>query len=150
MAVRMAFEISSDARLAAIVASSDDAIISKDLTGTITSWNQAAERMFGYSAQEAIGQSIRILIPEDRLSEEDFVLSRIREGLGVDHYETVRRRKDGTLLDVSLTVSPIRIPDGTIVGASKIARDVTAAKHNERELFRLAATIESSGAAPVG
>src|SRR5215831_12228529 len=133
----------SEARLAAIVASSDDAIISKDLNGVITSWNRAAEEMFGYTADEAVGQNIYLIIPEDRRSEEDYVLGRIRAGHGIEHYETVRRRKDGTLVDVSLTVSPIRIGD-TVVGASKIARDVTAAKRWEREAFRLAAIVSSS------
>ena len=140
----MAPEISSDARLAAIVASSDDAIVSKDLTGIITTWNAAAERMFGYTADEAIGKSITILIPSERLPEEEYVLSRIREGLAVERFETVRRRKDGRLIDVSLTVSPIRAADGTIIGASKIARDVTESGRIEREALRLAAIVESS------
>jgi PAS domain S-box-containing protein len=118
----------SEARLAAIVASSDDAIISKDLTGRITSWNAAAERMFGYTAAEAIGQSITIVIPKERLNEEVEVLSRIRQGLSVDHFETVRRHKDGHAIDISLTVSPIRTSDGEIIGASKIARAVTEHK----------------------
>ena len=111
--------------LAKVVESSDDAIVSKDLDGIITSWNRAAERMFGYSADEAIGRSIRMIIPADRNHEEDTVLARIRAGESVDHYETIRRRKDGTLLSVSLTVSPIRSEAGEIVGASKIARDVS-------------------------
>ena len=115
----------SEARLAAIVASSDDAIVSKDLTGRITSWNAAAERMFGYTAAEAIGQSITIVIPKERLNEEVEVLSRIRQGLSVDHFETVRRHKDGHPIDISLTVSPILTTDGQIIGASKIARDIT-------------------------
>ena len=115
----------SEARLAAIVASSDDAIVSKDLNGIITSWNAAAERMFGYTAAEAIGQSILILIPQDRLGEETEVISKIRAGLSVDHYETIRRHKDGRPVDISLTVSPIRGEDGVVIGASKIARDIT-------------------------
>ena len=115
----------TEARLAAIVASSDDAIVSKDLNGTIMSWNRAAERMFGFSSEEAIGQSIHLIIPDDRRGEEAFVIGRIRAGLGVDHYETVRMRKDGTPIDVSLTVSPI-VTHGVVVGASKIARDITA------------------------
>jgi PAS domain S-box-containing protein len=115
----------SEARLAAIVASSDDAIISKDLTGRIVSWNAAAERMFGFTAAEAVGQSITIVIPKDRLNEEVEVLSRIRQGLSVEHFETVRQHKDGHLIDISLTVSPIRTADGVIIGASKIARDIT-------------------------
>ena len=112
-------------RLAAVVESSDDAIITKDLTGIITSWNPAAERIFGYTAAEAIGQSIRILLPDELQDEEDTVLARIRAGQKVDHYETVRQRKDGSQLTVSLTVSPIRNERGEIVGASKVARDIT-------------------------
>src|ERR1044071_2182059 len=108
---------------AKIVESSDDAIVSKDLNGIILSWNAAAERMFGYTAAEAIGQSIRIIIPDVRQSEEDFVLGQIRAGKSVRHYETVRQRKDGTLIPVSLTVSPIHNDEGVIIGASKIARD---------------------------
>src|SRR5919106_1023659 len=93
--------------LARVVESSDDAIISKDLDGIITSWNRSAERMFGYTADEAVGRSIRMIIPDDRQSEEDFVLSRIRSGQSVSHFETIRQRKDGSLLPISLTVSPI-------------------------------------------
>jgi PAS domain S-box-containing protein len=114
----------SEARLAAIVAYSDDAIISKDLNGRITSWNIAAERLFGYTAEEAIGQSITLIIPIERLSEETEVITRIRAGLTVEHYETVRQRKDGQMVDISLTVSPI-LRDGVVIGASKIARDIT-------------------------
>jgi PAS domain S-box-containing protein len=112
-------------RLAAIVMSSDDAIVSKDLNGTIQSWNRGAERIFGWTADEVIGRSITVIIPKERLSEEDEVLSRIRQGLSVEHFETVRMRKDGSLVDISLTVSPVRTEDGRVVGASKIARDVT-------------------------
>ena len=115
----------SAARLAAIVASSDDAIVSKDLNGRITSWNAAAERMFGWTAEEVVGKSITIIIPADRQAEEDYVLSQIRQGRVVDHFETIRQCKDGSLLNVSVTISPIHGPDGTVVGASKIARDVT-------------------------
>jgi PAS domain S-box-containing protein len=132
-------------RLAAIIESSDDAIVSKDLNGIVTSWNRAAERMFCYTAAEMIGESIRILIPEDRQSEEDHVLSQIRQGKKVDHFETIRRRKDGILLPISLTVSPILGPRGEIVGASKIARDISERKRNEEELERLLnATKEAS------
>src|SRR5215475_8263064 len=113
--------------LAAIVEHSDDAIISKDLNGIITSWNIGAEKIFGYKADEIVGQSILKLIPPDRHSEEDFILAKMRKGERIKHFDTVRRRKDGTLVDVSLTVSPILV-DGKIVGASKIARDVTAQK----------------------
>jgi PAS domain S-box-containing protein len=111
--------------LAKIVDSSDDAIVSKDLNGLILSWNAAAQRMFGYSAAEAIGQSIRIIIPDVRQSEEDFVLAEIRAGRSVRHYETVRQRKDGTLIPISLTVSPIYNDQGVVIAASKIARDIT-------------------------
>jgi PAS domain S-box-containing protein len=111
--------------LAKVVESSDDAIVSKDLDGIVMSWNQAAERMFGYPAREVIGRSIRLIIPADRNHEEDAVLAKIRAGESVDHYETIRRRKDGTLVAVSLTVSPIRNDAGEIIGASKIARDIT-------------------------
>jgi PAS domain S-box-containing protein len=119
-------------RLAAIVEWSDDAIVSKDLEGTITSWNRAAERMFGYTAAEAIGRSILLIVPPDREGEVHDVLGRIRSGMGVDHFETVRVRKDGTLIDVSITVSPIRAADGTIVGASKICREITDRKRAQR------------------
>jgi PAS domain S-box-containing protein len=124
-------------RLASIVDSSEDAIVSKDLNGIVTSWNAAAERMFGYPASEMVGQSIRRLIPLDRQQEEDHVLSRIRRGERVEHYETIRQRKDGGLLPVSLTVSPIRSQDGTVVGASKIARDVSDRERAEQERQRL-------------
>ncbi len=119
----------SAARLAAIIASSDDAIVSKDLNGYVTSWNAAAERMFGWTADEVIGKSITIIIPSDRRSEEDYVLSQVRQGIVVDHFETVRQRKDGSTLNVSVTISPIHAPDGTVIGASKIARDITAQLH---------------------
>ena len=112
-------------RFGAAIESSDDAIVTKNLQSVITSWNPAAERMFGYSEHEAIGRSIRMLIPDDLQGEEDVVLQKIQAGEKVDHYETVRRRKDGSTVNVSLTVSPIRDASGTIVGASKIARDVT-------------------------
>ncbi|HKB10535.1 MAG TPA: ATP-binding protein [Vicinamibacterales bacterium] len=121
-------------RLAAIVESSDDAIVSKDLNGIITSWNRGAEQLFGYTAAEAIGRSITILIPHERLGEEDMVLGRIRRGDRVDHFDTVRRRKDGSFVDISLTVSPIRDASGTVVGASKIARDISYRKRFESEL----------------
>lgn len=119
--------------LSAIVDSSHDAIASKTLDGIITSWNGAAERMFGYTAAEAIGRSIRMIIPPERQAEEDFVLSRIRRGEKVDHFETVRQTKDGCRLDISLTISPIKNARGVVIGASKIARDITASKRIERE-----------------
>ncbi|MDP9003760.1 MAG: PAS domain S-box protein, partial [Verrucomicrobiota bacterium] len=112
-------------RLAAIIESSDDAIISKDLDGRITSWNEAATRLFGYEADEIIGQSVTTLIPLERQDEEPGILGRIRRGERLEHYETVRRRKDGTLFDISLTVSPIKDASGKVVGASKIGRDIT-------------------------
>ena len=124
-------------RLAAIVDSSDDAIVSKDLDGIVTSWNAAAESMFGFTAEEMIGQSIRRLIPAERQPEEDEVLGRIRRGERVHHYETIRRRKDGTLFPVSLSVSPIRDERGTVVGASKIARDISDRRRAEEERVRL-------------
>jgi PAS domain S-box-containing protein len=111
--------------LAKVVESSDDAIVSKDLNSVIISWNRAAERMFGYTAAEVIGKSIRMIIPADRQSEEDDVLSRIRKGEGVTHFETIRQRKDGTLVPISLTVSPIYDDAGKVIGASKIARDIS-------------------------
>lgn len=117
---------------AAIVSSSDDAIVSKDLNGIILSWNAAAERMFGYTAAEAIGRHISLIIPKDRLDEETYVIGQIRSGGTVDHYETIRCRKDGSPIEISLTVSPIHGPDGTIVGASKIARDITERRQLER------------------
>jgi PAS domain S-box-containing protein len=132
------FPIAADAYLAAIVASSDDAIISKDLNGIVTSWNPAAEQMFGFAPDEMIGTSITRIIPHERLSEEDYVLTRVRAGLRVDHFETIRRRKDGSLVEISLTVSPIRNDDGTVIGASKIARDVTE-RNRLRALKRRAA-----------
>ena len=134
----------SAARLAAIVESSDDAIISKDLNGYVTSWNAAAERMFGYTAAEIIGRHITTIIPVERHSEEDFVLARIRAGVRVEPFHTVRCRKDGTAVDISLTVSPIRAADGAIIGASKIARDITRQRMTERDAQRLAAIVASS------
>ncbi len=121
-------------RLAAIVESSDDAIVSKDLHGIITTWNRGAERLFGYAASEAVGKPITILIPPERLDEEPQVLGRIVQGESIEHFETLRRHKNGALLDISLTVSPIRNRLGVIVGASKIARDITERKRAERQL----------------
>ena len=121
-------------RLAAIVQSSHDAIAAKDLNGIITDWNKSAERIFGYKKQEVIGKSILLLIPPERHSEEAEILTRTRHGQSIDHYETVRRRKDGTLIDVSLTISPIKDRAGKIVGISKIARDITRQKQAEKAL----------------
>jgi PAS domain S-box-containing protein len=120
--------------LAAIVDSSDDAIISKNLSGVITSWNQAAEWMFGYAAEEAIGRHITLIIPPDRREEETTILERLKRGERIDHFETIRMRKDGTLLDISLTISPVKDASGRIIGASKVARDVTERKRAERAL----------------
>ena len=117
--------------LASIVDSSDDAILSKKLDGTITSWNQSAERLFGYKAQEAIGQHITLIVPWERRSEEEDILRRLARGERVEHFETVRRRKDGTQLDASLTISPIRDATGRVIGASKVARDVSERKRIE-------------------
>ncbi len=123
-------------RLAAIVESSDDAIVSKSLDGTITSWNRAAERMFGYSTAEAVGQPIFLIVPDERHEEERTVLARVREGHPVE-METERRRRDGTIIAISLMVSPVKNSQGRIVGASKIARDITARKRNEAERAEL-------------
>ena len=120
--------------LASIVESSDDAIISKDLNGVITTWNRSAERLFEYAAAEAVGQSITMLIPPERLDEESRILASLRRGERVDHFETVRVRKDGAQLNISLTVSPIKDSQGRIVGASKVARDITDRVRQEAAL----------------
>ncbi len=147
-------------RFSAIVESSDDAIIAKDLKGTIISWNRGAERLFGYTAAEIIGKPVTILIPLDRHNEEPDILARIHRGERIDHYETIRRRKDGTLVEISLSVSPIRSRDGRVIGASKIARDITERKraeeqqhlliremdHRVKNLFALASSVVSLSA----
>ena len=120
--------------LAAIVDSSDDAIISKTLDGIITSWNRGAQRLFGYTADEAIGRPITLIIPTDRHDEERVILQRLRSGERIDHVETIRQAKDGRLIDVSLTISPIRNDQGDIIGASKVGRDITQQKRFQREL----------------
>jgi PAS domain S-box-containing protein len=137
--------------LAAVVDSSDDAIISKDLNGVIATFNRGAERLFGYKAEEVVGKPVTILFPPDRQHEEPEILARIRRGERVDHFETVRRRKDGTLVDISLTVSPVKDDQGRIVGASKIARDITERKltdarlrDSERQLQELIAAIPAA------
>jgi two-component system sensor histidine kinase VicK len=130
--------------LAALIESSDDAIVSKDLDGTVTSWNAAAERIFGFTAEEMIGSPILKIIPEDLHGEERHILSRIRQGLKVEHFETVRRRKDGRLINIWVTVSPVRDSAGSIVGASKIARDVTAQHEGDRARGLLASIVEST------
>jgi PAS domain S-box-containing protein len=122
---------SGDALLTAIIQSSHDAIVSKTLDGIVTSWNAGAERLFGYTTQEASGQSITLIIPPDRLEEEDAILKRLRAGEQIDHFETIRRTKQGALVEVSLTVSPIRDKNGRIIGASKVARDISQRKRAE-------------------
>lgn len=148
-AVNMLVELSEqqrakriEGRLAAIVESSDDAIISKDLNGVITTWNKAAERMFGYVAAEAIGRPITILIPSDRHNEELEIVTRIHRGDRVDHFETIRKRKDGSLVNVSLSISPIADETGKFVGASKIARDITDQKRTEERQKVLMAELD--------
>ena len=121
-------------RLAAIVESSDDAMISKTLDGTITTWNKAAELRFGFTAEEATGKNITLIIPADRLAEEATILERLRRGEQVEHFETIRRRKDGTMIHVSLTISPVKTSSGQVVGASKVARDITEKKAAEKAL----------------
>lgn len=130
--------------MAALVASADDAIISKGLDGLIRTWNPGAERLLGYTTEEIIGRPVSLLLPEDRQAEEAVILERIRSGQRVAHFETVRRRKDGSLLDVSLTISPIRNRFGAIVGASKVMRDITERKRNEQELSRSNAELAQS------
>ena len=128
--------------LASIIENSDDAIVSKNLDGIITSWNRGAERIFGYSASEAIGQHITLVIPVDRQSEERQILTRIRRGERIDHFETVRHGKHGTLITVSLTVSPVKDANGKIIGASKIARDITEQRKNQEIITTLAREAE--------
>ena len=127
---------------ASIVESSDDAIVSKNLDGIITSWNRGAARIFGYTADEAIGQPITIVIPQDRQDEERAILTRLRRGERIDHFETVRQNKHGSLIVVSLTVSPVKNAEGKIVGASKIARDITAQKRSQEQIATLAREAE--------
>ena len=131
-------------RLAAIIESSEDAIASKDLNGIITSWNKSAERLFGYKAEEIIGQPVTTIIPPELHDDEPKILGKIRAGERIEHFQTVRLHKNGRLIDVSLTVSPIRDDQGKIVGAAKIVRDVTRQKKLEEAALRLAAIVESS------
>jgi PAS domain S-box-containing protein len=135
------------ARLAAIVSSSDDAIVSKTLDGVITSWNGAAERMFGFTASEAVGRHITLIIPKDRHGEEEQVLARLRRGERIEHFETVRMRKDGTAIDISLTVSPVLSATGAVIGASKVARDISDRKEMERKRAALLAREQEARAA---
>ena len=130
------------AYLAAIVTSSDDAIIGKDLSGIIRSWNRGAELIFGYRAEEVVGGPVDVLVPPDRLLEEGMILARIRAGESVDHHETVRRRKDGSDFPVSVTISPIRDAEGTIVGASKILRDISERHRAQMEILKTKAELE--------
>ena len=144
----------------AIIESSDDAILSKDLDSVILSWNNGAERLFGFSAEEAVGRPVTIIIPRDRLDEEPAIIEKIHRGERIHHFETVRQRKDGSLIDISLTISPIRNSRGTIVGASKIARDISELKkararqhlllremsHRVKNLFALSGSIVSLSA----
>ncbi|HEX8738098.1 MAG TPA: PAS domain S-box protein [Pyrinomonadaceae bacterium] len=134
----------SKAHLAAIIESSDDAIISKDLNSIVLSWNRGAEKIFGYKAEEIIGKPVTILLPPERLNEEALILARIKSGVGVEHYETRRLRKDGEEIDISLTVSPIRDETGTITAASKIARDITERKEAEEALRESQAILSLS------
>jgi PAS domain S-box-containing protein len=136
----------AEARLLALIESSDDAIVAKDLTGVITDWNPGAERIFGYVAAEAIGRSITMLLPPDRLAEEQHILATLRRGERIDHFDTVRVRKDGTLVDVSISVSPIKDASGRVVGAAKIARDVSDRKHADAERERLLAAAQAARA----
>ena len=139
--------VASRAWLAAIVESSDDAIVSKDLNGIVTSWNPAAERIFGYAAHEMIGQPILRIIPESLRYEEDHILSRIREGKRIEQFETVRQRKDGKLIHISVSISPVRDAGGRVIGASKIARAIDEQREAERTRALLAAIVDSSESA---
>ena len=153
LSIPLSDPLESAAYLAAIVDSSDDAIISKDLSGVIKSWNNGAQEIFGYTAEEAIGQPILLLIPSNLHHEETTILARLRQGQRIEHYETIRRRKDGQLIDVSLTVSPVKNEKGEIIGASKIARDITEEKRARRALHeseeRWRVTLESIGDAVI-
>src|SRR5262249_25168631 len=128
--------------LAALVESSDDAIVSKTLDGRITAWNRGAEKLFGYSPSEALGESMGMLVPADRTGEEVEILARVARGESVEHFETVRTRKDGAIVEVSATISPIRDSTGVIVGASNITRDITQRKSDEREIRKLNNELE--------
>jgi PAS domain S-box-containing protein len=129
-------------RLAAIIESSDDAIVGKDLDGLITSWNAGAERIFGYLAEEIIGKPFTILVPPDYQKEEEAIIERIRRGQRVEHFETVRLRKHGSLIDVSMTISPVKTAQGKIIGASNIARDITGRKRSDAQIVNLAHEAE--------
>ena len=139
-----------DAFFAALVGSSSDAIISKNLDGVITSWNKGAERLFGHTAAEIIGRRIETLFPPDRLDEEAAIMERIRRGERIEHFETVRRRKDGTLVDISLTISPIIDASGRVIGASKVARDIGDRREADLAARRFAAIVEGTDDAIIG
>ena len=129
-------------QLASIIENADDAIVSKDLNGTILSWNRGAERLFGYADHEVVGGSITVIVPPDRLDEEKDILERLRRGERIEHFETLRRRKDGSFVEISLTVSPVRDDEGKIVGASKIARDISQRKRTEERLRKQTQRLE--------
>jgi PAS domain S-box-containing protein len=139
-----------DAWLVAVVDSSDDAIVTKTLDGVIRSWNRGAERLFGYTAGEAVGQQIFLIIPPDRVAEEQDVLARLRLGERIDHFETIRQTKDGRRIPISLTVSPVRDDLGNVIGASKVARDITLRLQRDELRARLASIVQSSDDAIVG
>ena len=132
------------AQAAAIIEFSDDAIISKDLQGIVRTWNPGVEHLFGYAADEMIGQPVLRLIPPERCHEETEILERLQRGERIDHYETVRRRKDGSLVEISLTISPLKDRTGRIVGASKIARDISSRKRTERQFEELVAALPAA------
>src|SRR5690554_4899150 len=134
----------ANAILAAIVATSDDTIISKNLDGIILSWNPASEKMFGYSEDEALGKHISIIIPPDRIEEEDYIINEVKQGRKVDHFETVRKAKNGRMVPISLSVSPIIDANGLVIGASKIARDISERKRADEKQAVLAAIVETS------
>src|SRR5579862_8653734 len=139
-----------DAWLAAVVDSSDDAIVTKTLDGVIRSWNRGAEQLFGYTAEEAVGQQIFLIVPSDRVAEEQEVLARLRRGERIDHFETIRQTKDGRRIPISLTVSPVRDHRGNLIGASKVARDIRMRVQRDELAARLAAIVQSSDDAIVG
>src|SRR5690554_4499794 len=134
----------ANAILAAIVATSDDTIISKNLDGIILSWNPASEKMFGYSEDEALGKHISIIIPPDRIEEEDYIINEVKQGRKVDHFETIRKARDGRRVPISLSVSPIVDANGRVIGASKIARDISERKRANEKQAVLAAIVETS------
>ena len=135
------------ARLVAIIESSDDAIISKSLEGVVTSWNKGAERIFGWTAEEMIGKPITTIIPVDRLDEEPHILSQIRSGLRVDHFQTIRQTKDGRRINISVTISPVRSESGRIIGVSKVARDITLQTQFQEELQKAKSAADAARSA---